>query len=268
MTQIYPHTKLACVYRISNPMGSNYVGSTMNVTRRRNCYKNNSAKSQIKIYESILKYGWKNHLFEIIWIGNANLRYEKERKFGEELRSMSIHGGLNLVLPGYGDVASYKSKETIDRFLKSMHWKPLSEDTKRKMVLNNKRQKPSQLTKTKSILATGRTVYQYDLNNKFISEYSTVSEAARKTKIGRTNIKNNLTKLSKTAGGFIWKYKEGKSNGRAHKKVVQISLNGEKLREFESMKSAANHVGICATSIRYVVYRGGKTAAVYKWELV
>ncbi len=39
-----------------------------------------------------------------------------------------------------------------------------------------------------------------------ISKYHSIAHASRISKVGRTNIVNNLTGKSKSAGGFIWKY--------------------------------------------------------------
>lgn len=51
-------------------------------------------------------------------------------------------------------------------------------------------------------------VIQYDLKNNIISEFDSVSEASRKTNTHRSSIVQMLNGKSKTAGGFIWKYKE------------------------------------------------------------
>ena len=48
-------------------------------------------------------------------------------------------------------------------------------------------------------------IKQFDKDNKYISEYNSIVEAARVTKVSRTAISNCLLGLSKTAGGFIWK---------------------------------------------------------------
>lgn len=41
-----------------------------------------------------------------------------------------------------------------------------------------------------------------------IASFTSLIEAAKQTNIKRTNIGNNLAGVSKTAGGYIWKYKQ------------------------------------------------------------
>lgn len=53
-------------------------------------------------------------------------------------------------------------------------------------------------------------VCQFDKNGVLISDYLSITDAAMKTGVSRTAIANNLSKKSKHAGGFLWKYKNKK----------------------------------------------------------
>lgn len=53
-----------------------------------------------------------------------------------------------------------------------------------------------------------RLIIQYDKEMNVINEFESFTEVYKATKIGRTAIANNLSGLSKTARGFIWKYKQ------------------------------------------------------------
>ncbi len=52
-----------------------------------------------------------------------------------------------------------------------------------------------------------KTVYQYTINNDYVAEYASITEASKQTKIGRSTIQNCLCGLSHSAGGYIWTYK-------------------------------------------------------------
>lgn len=54
--------------------------------------------------------------------------------------------------------------------------------------------------------ATSKKIKQYDINGKFITEWESIAEASRKMKMVAPSISANLRGLTKTAGGFIWKY--------------------------------------------------------------
>ena len=51
-------------------------------------------------------------------------------------------------------------------------------------------------------------VVQYSKDGKKVNEYNSITEAARITNIIRTGIGNCLKGWSKSAGGYLWKYKE------------------------------------------------------------
>lgn len=53
-----------------------------------------------------------------------------------------------------------------------------------------------------------KKVMQYDLNMNKISEFMNIAEAGRKTLTNRSNIVQCCKGRVKTAGGYIWRYKE------------------------------------------------------------
>ena len=53
-----------------------------------------------------------------------------------------------------------------------------------------------------------RLLIQYDKKMNIINEFKSLMDAHKTTNVSRTAISNNLSSLSKSAGGFIWKYKQ------------------------------------------------------------
>ena len=54
------------IYKITNSKGAIYIGQAVNIERRKKDYSRAGCKSQRKIYNSIKKYGWKDHTFEVL----------------------------------------------------------------------------------------------------------------------------------------------------------------------------------------------------------
>lgn len=52
-----------------------------------------------------------------------------------------------------------------------------------------------------------KPILQYTLDNMFVSEYVSTKEASRQTKINKGNISQCCNQKRKSAGGYIWKYK-------------------------------------------------------------
>jgi group I intron endonuclease len=71
--------KLHGIYKITNPENKIYIGKSLDIEYRFKQYKNLSCKEQPLILESLKKYGWFNHIFEIIEICDEKNINEKEK---------------------------------------------------------------------------------------------------------------------------------------------------------------------------------------------
>lgn len=99
------------IYKITSPSGKIYIGSSKNIKKREFYYNSVSCKNQTKIYNSIKKYGWEAHLFEIIEECSLEELYKKEIYYGL-LFNVLGKKGLNCVLPKNDDIKSSISDET------------------------------------------------------------------------------------------------------------------------------------------------------------
>jgi group I intron endonuclease len=54
------------IYKITNPNGKVYIGQSIDIDKRWNKYKVKNCKPQIRLYNSLNKYGWENHYKDII----------------------------------------------------------------------------------------------------------------------------------------------------------------------------------------------------------
>lgn len=54
------------IYKITSPSGKVYIGQSWNIMDRYYRYKSGRCKTQLKLYNSLMKYGFENHKFEII----------------------------------------------------------------------------------------------------------------------------------------------------------------------------------------------------------
>lgn len=84
------------IYKITNPNGKIYIGQTINYDQRLNSYKKYRCKSQLKLYNSLIKYGIEFHTFEFIENCQENLLNERERFWQEHYNVLT--DGLNLKL--------------------------------------------------------------------------------------------------------------------------------------------------------------------------
>ena len=121
------------IYKITNPKGRIYIGQSVNLNKRKSHYKNLECVKQIRIYNSLLKYGWENHKFEIVTLCYEEQLNEFERDFQEAYDV--IKTGLNCFLTKTTDKSGKWSEEVKEKMRKSSIGKNHTEETKQKLSL-------------------------------------------------------------------------------------------------------------------------------------
>ena len=223
------------IYKITNPKGKIYVGKSINIQNRKYQHKHKS-KSHIgsKLYNSYQKYGWEQHIFEII--DECNLEQLNEREiYWKQYYLDQVNGDWKQVLfcELYDRGTGPRSEETKNKISKSNKGKIVSNETKNKKRISMIGKFPSEITKEKMRksaigkfkseshknniklkkdniikgvrLANSKPINQYNLEGDFIQEWPSIVEA--KKYIGKGDIQACCKGKQKTAGGFIWKFK-------------------------------------------------------------
>lgn len=214
--------KIICVYKITSPSGKIYIGSSVNYKRRLTQYKGMGAKTQTILYNSFLKHGFDNHIFEIIELCTKENLLEREYYYGS-LYEVLGEKGLNCKLPKFGDKFQNTRQETIE---KMKQWKPsedtiakmkaaqtkrakeqpVSDETKQKLREANLGKKASEETKKKmSLKGKGRVV----------SEESRIRMGAWKRKPCSEERKQRLREIN-----------TGKPMSENARKALKIALTG------------------------------------------
>lgn len=156
---------MSVIYKVISPSGKIYIGQTIDYKSRLNRYKNNNCKKQLKLYNSLLKYGYESHKFEIIVEGDFNRNLLNELEIHYINLYNSFNNGLNLTLGGGGrsgylhtDEAKLKmklkaignsrwlgknhtdeSKEKISKSKIGVKRQPMGEETKAKLSISKSR---------------------------------------------------------------------------------------------------------------------------------
>lgn len=89
--------KIIGIYKITSPSGRIYIGQTINYKKRIYKYKILQCKSQRKLYNSFMKYGFKNHIIELIEECNIESLNERERYY-QDYYNVVGKKGLNCKL--------------------------------------------------------------------------------------------------------------------------------------------------------------------------
>lgn len=117
---------LVGIYKITSPIQSVYIGASTDIMDRIRSYKNVSLKSQRLLRDSILKYGWDSHTFQIVHELPVDISpqvlHTYEKIYIEHYRANNNRypgmGGLNLTDGGKGTSGHVVGQETRDRLRK------------------------------------------------------------------------------------------------------------------------------------------------------
>jgi group I intron endonuclease len=127
---------MAHIYKITSPSKKIYVGSSTDINERFRSYKRLHCKSQVRLYNSFIKYGIDNHKFEIITECTIEEMLNLESYYGNIYNSLSKNG-LNCFLPKKDDNFICRSEETRKKISENNKGKKLSDVTKQKLRLAN-----------------------------------------------------------------------------------------------------------------------------------
>lgn len=172
--------KISGIYKITSPSNKVYIGQSVNLYERLKSYfEPKSAPNQKILKYSLNKYGINAHKIEILEECDVDMLNQRERFYQDEY----ITNSLNCRLTESKDKSGYCKKITkinISKALKSTDssWRHLK-----------------------------KTVYQYDKEGNFISEYDSVANAARTIGVNRASIVKAIKGITnKTCKGFYWSY--------------------------------------------------------------
>lgn len=211
------------IYKIISPSGKIYIGQSTDLKSRKRGYSYIKNKTQIKIYNSLKKYGWNKHIFEVI--ENCPKSQLDDREEHHKIETIKKVGIENVLFCKIRDSkGGHLSEEIKMKIGKSHLGKKRSEETKLKMSISatgrkysdQDKIKISEGKKGKKIVLDKRVnmkgkrclpILQCDLNNKFIKEWSSFKEITENMGFHNSALVNCCKGRQLTSKGYIWKYK-------------------------------------------------------------
>lgn len=218
-----------------------YIGYSVNLENRYKNYKNNQVKTQPLIHQSIHKYGFSNHKFDVLFSFEEDPKTNTLKQFENIfIRYYKYWKGCNMLNTNEGGGGSSK-------------W---SEEKK----------------KQKSHLSRGThklPILQYDLVGKFIRKWESISVVSRELKLDYNLLIRCLKADSNrfSVGGYQWKYDKN------HKPILigQYDLNDNFIRNWTNASEFLRSINkSTASSIDILNVCKGKykTRYGYKWKFI
>ena len=225
------------IYKIINPMNKIYIGQSINIDSRFHIYKKLYKESiGIKLYNSLKKYGWENHIFKII--EECSVEQLNKREIYWIKFYNSIYEGLNIELGGKGGPRNIETKEKI---------------------------------KISSMGKNAKPILQYDVQGNFLKKWPSIICAENQYGKG---IKEVLAKKIKTAHQYVWRYENDplpsdfilNKYQNNKKKVFQCDLNSNLIKIWDSTRDIEKELNYPNSNISACCLKKQKTAYGYKWN--
>lgn len=203
---------MIAVYKIISPENKIYIGQSWNIKKRFYNYSKLHCKNQNKLYNSFVKYGFHNHEFKIIHELpkdiNIKILNEYEFLYWEQYKNLGFEM-LNINIPGNNKKLSEETKNKISIANKGRpSWVKGKKQTNESNLKRSNSHKGKTLTsehRKKLSKSHNKKVIQFNKNGEFLNEYDSYLIAKEKTGI---DSQFALVGKCKSAGGFLWKYKE------------------------------------------------------------
>jgi group I intron endonuclease len=212
------------IYKITNPKGKIYIGQSIDITTRTTRYKypSQSASVGTHLLNSLKKYGWENHIHEVIEECLVEELNTKEKYWIAHYNS--VDEGLNIsVGGGYSGAKTGTTKQKMSNTWKNKSQEELDIINEKRRQGNLGKKKPgagckvftkehrenlSKSSKGKPKLKNNTPVLMLDKNTgEVISEFGSVTEASYFVGVKQGTLSGCLKGRSKTSGGYKWKYK-------------------------------------------------------------
>ena len=236
------------IYKITSPSNKVYIGQSVNVKKRWCSYDERTAGPHL--INSFNKYGFDNHIFEVIEECSIEHLNERETHWKQcELDKVNDDYSKVLFCDLHDNGAGPRSEQTKIRIGKANKGKKRTEECKQKISNFQKgRPKPEGYGEKLSQILKGKT--RSDEAKQRMSD----------AKKGIPNLKNRRPKPE----GFNKNHP-----GTPTKAVYRISpIDDSIIETYPSLKIASESTGICDGSISRCCNGHGKTAGKWKWSFV
>ena len=276
---------MGVIYKITSPSGRLYVGKTHDLRKRVNAYKCDVRKNRkdLKLHNSLRKYGWDAHILEVIEEVEDALLDEREIYWIAEFNTYCYKNsrGLNMTLGGDGQRSTWmhdlerrrKQSKVFSGAGNPFYGKTHTEEFKKQKAIqvseynkkNGVRVPEWGVQKAREVVR--KKILCYDLQGNFLKEYDSLSSASSELSISHQSITDSLIKRKSQAKGYVFRYKTdnyslkidvGVIKSKTVKRPIVCEYAGE-VMVFDGSEEASQQLGIPKTTInRAAMYNNGK----------
>ncbi len=116
-----------------------------------------------------------------------------------------------------------------------------------------------------------KKIIQFNYDGTQVMIFPSINDAARNFGIANGDIIRSAKKITKQAGGFVWRYEGDNYQGEYNelltkRKFIQCSPDGKEIAIFEDIATAAKDTNSTYEGIRLALKNKNKTSNGFKWQ--
>lgn len=222
------------IYKITNPAGNIYIGQTKDLKKRFQYYQSKSCRCQVKLCNSIKKYGWEKHQFEILeevssiqasareiyWIEKFKTNYKRYPEDnglnltdgGENNKGNNIRRVYEYTLSGEFVKEWASQADAIREYKISQNHIPQACMGKLKTFAGRrwsyKKVDCLEPIKKRRSDVKYTDIYQIDLKGKIVKQWNNIGEIVKQLSASYAGVTNCINKKRPTYKGYKWVKKE------------------------------------------------------------
>lgn len=220
----------AGIYKITSPSNAIYIGQSWNLGHRKRAYRALMCEDQPRIYNSLKKYGFDNHQFEVVYRLPLEASQESMNEYEIFIWAQYKEAGremMNIKLPGSKGKHSEETKKKLSEMFKG---RKLSEEQKKKI----KYKRQFQIMTPKTDEEKKRMVERHKKYKETPDEYKQFVEKNRIAHLGKKASDETKAKMSKAHKGVkSWSKGLTKETSEGLKKM---SENRKGIKQSEQRK--------------------------------
>lgn len=257
---------IGTIYKITNPKGKVYIGQTIKFENRMSTYAGGRCKNQKKLYGSIQKYGWENHLVEVVCSGPFTLEGLNQL----EIHYIRIHNsfkrGLNMTEGGRGQKGYKPTKQTLVKLAAANKGRKQSLEHIAKRIAT----KTARGTTGKGVGRSPEIVAKIAAANRGRKQSQETKDRISAASLGRPSPlkgkpKSEETKARMSAGQKGRKHSP-EDKAKKHVPISQYTKEGVWIKDWPSLKEASEALGVNASGISDCLAGRRRTAGGFIWK--
>jgi group I intron endonuclease len=223
------------IYKITSPTGKVYIGQSIDISYRKARYEKGFCKNQPRVYSSLVKYGFSEHIFEVVEQCSIEILNVRERHWQDFYNVLGVNG-LNCKLTTTEDKSGTLSESTRKKISAIRMGVPRLESTKERLRSTSYFHILDKDSRTKAV-QTRRENGKYQISNETRAKQSQSHKGKKDSQ--ETRDRKSAAQIGKKKKAKTSEQKAAAAElSRKYRDISCYTLEGVFIRTFKTIHEA------------------------------